>query len=109
MMAMAPAALAEKLRIGFTGIDGTTRIATRFSGDVKIAGGSVPIRGYYADPEFLSIFSFEIVQGSRSEALRRPNSIVITESTAKKLFGNEVALGKIIEITDQEVLLLPVC
>jgi ABC-type antimicrobial peptide transport system permease subunit len=101
MMAMAPAALAEKLRIGFTGIDGTTRIATSFFGDVKMASGSVPIRGYYADPEFLSIFSFEIVQGNRSEALRKPNSVVITESTAKKLFGNEVALGKIIEITGQ--------
>lgn len=100
-LASAPAMLAEKLRTGFTGVDKATRITTNFSGDVILKDGNVPIQGYYTDPEFLSIFSFELMQGNVREALKKPNSIVITQSAAKKLFGDESALGNSIEILNQ--------
>ncbi|MGK7394527.1 MAG: ABC transporter permease [Candidatus Cyclobacteriaceae bacterium M3_2C_046] len=53
---------------------------------------------FYADPSFFKVFSFTLLQGNRSTALNRPNSIVITQSTARKYFGNENPIGKILKV-----------
>ncbi|MGH2565367.1 MAG: ABC transporter permease, partial [Ginsengibacter sp.] len=38
--------------------------------------------------DFLKIFQFPMIRGNSAEALRDPNSIVLTESTARALFGD---------------------
>jgi putative ABC transport system permease protein len=48
----------------------------------------------YADPAFFKIFSFHIIEGDAATALDAPDKILITQSMAKKYFGNEDALGK---------------
>ncbi|HZI68622.1 MAG TPA: FtsX-like permease family protein, partial [Hanamia sp.] len=48
----------------------------------------------YADPAFFKIFSFNIVEGNAANALDAPDKIAISESMAKKYFGNEDAIGK---------------
>ncbi len=53
----------------------------------------------YADTTFLGIFSAEFLQGSK-EALYDPGTCIITESTAKKIFGEENAIGKIITVNN---------
>ncbi len=52
-----------------------------------------------ADSSFFSLFSFRFLRGSPATALRDPYSIVITEEIAKKYFGREDALGKILKVT----------
>ncbi len=54
--------------------------------------------GNITDSGFLRMFSFPAVEGNTKEALAGPTDIVITESFAKKLFGNEPALGKQIKV-----------
>jgi len=54
--------------------------------------------GDFVDPSFLQLFSFPLVKGNRAEQLRNVYSIVITEKLAKKLFGDEDAIGKSIKI-----------
>ena len=56
----------------------------------------------YADPQLLDVFSFPLVSGDPHTALKDPHSVVITESTAEKLFGNATAIGKTIEIKTGE-------
>jgi predicted permease len=51
---------------------------------------------FYADSNFLQMFSFKLLRGNRNTALHRPDGILITENMAKKYFGNENAMGKII-------------
>ncbi len=58
-------------------------------------------RGYFASEEFLEMFEFPLVAGNASQVLNDPSVIVITESTAKALFGNEDPINKIIRIDNE--------
>lgn len=51
---------------------------------------------FFTDSTFFDIFSFELKQGNPATALDNPRSLVITERMAKKYFGSESAMGKII-------------
>ncbi len=53
-------------------------------------------RVYIADSDFFQIFSFPLIKGNPESVLADPKSIVLTESTAKKYFGTEDPMGKII-------------
>ena len=55
----------------------------------------------YADSAFFEIFSYQAIDGDITQFLKKPNSIIITESTAKKYFGEENPLGKVIEIDNK--------
>lgn len=53
-------------------------------------------RFYWADSTFFDVFTLPFIKGNPKTALVKPNSVVITESTAKKYFGNDNAIGKIL-------------
>jgi hypothetical protein len=55
-------------------------------------------RGLDVSDEFLDIFQFEMIQGDPASALDDPRSIVLTQSTAKALFGDEDPLGKMVQV-----------
>jgi putative ABC transport system permease protein len=50
----------------------------------------------YADSGFFNMFSVEPIAGNLSTALKDPYSLVLTESYARKLFGSENAIDKIV-------------
>ena len=52
----------------------------------------------FVDPSFLQMFDFPLAKGNKNEQLQNVYSITITEKLAKKLFGNEEAVGKIIRL-----------
>ncbi|MFA6085238.1 ABC transporter permease [Mucilaginibacter sp.] len=51
-----------------------------------------------ADESFFKIFSFRFVAGNRATALKNPSSVVISQSTAKKYFGDDNPIGKILKV-----------
>ncbi|MGD9346727.1 MAG: ABC transporter permease [Candidatus Aminicenantes bacterium] len=51
-------------------------------------------RWYWADDTFFDVFTVPFLQGDPKTALTEPNSVVITESTARKYFGTGNPLGK---------------
>ncbi len=53
---------------------------------------------YWADSGFFEIFSFPLIKGDPSRVLDEPRSMVISESTARKYFGDEDPVGKTIEV-----------
>ncbi|MFD0765092.1 ABC transporter permease [Mucilaginibacter lutimaris] len=56
------------------------------------------LQGEHVDPDFLNIFSFPLVKGNANVALNNMKNIIITEKTAKKLFGDADPMGKSIKI-----------
>jgi len=55
----------------------------------------------YSTPEFFDVFSFKLLQGNPNEVLSKPNQLVLTTSAAKKYFGNEDPVGKILRINNE--------
>jgi putative ABC transport system permease protein len=51
---------------------------------------------FYADSTLLQVFSFPLMNGNAETALTSPDAVLITEDMAKKYFGNEDPLGKIL-------------
>jgi putative ABC transport system permease protein len=54
------------------------------------------------DENFFEIFSFPLIRGSREEALKGPNKVVISSSTAAKYFGEDEPIGKVFDVRDGE-------
>jgi putative ABC transport system permease protein len=53
---------------------------------------------YLADSTVFYIFSYKLLNGDKKTALREPFSLVLTESVAKKYFGNEDPVGQTIKL-----------
>jgi putative ABC transport system permease protein len=53
---------------------------------------------YIADSSVFDVFSWKLIEGDKKTALREPYSIVLTQSMAKKYFGNEDPLGQSIKM-----------
>ena len=51
---------------------------------------------FFVDSTFLKIFDFKVIRGEGQTALLKPHSALLTEETAKKLFGDADPIGKII-------------
>lgn len=54
---------------------------------------------FFADDNFFKVFNFKILQGDE-RALSLPNAVILTVSTAKKYFGDQEPIGKVISIGD---------
>ena len=61
---------------------------------------------YFADPEILNIFSLELLYGNPETALDNPNSIIISEATARRIFGNRNPIGKILKYENSKDLIV---
>ncbi|MEO3405821.1 ABC transporter permease [Mucilaginibacter sp. CAU 1740] len=56
----------------------------------------------FADPTLFTVFDFPLVEGNTTKPFTNDNSIVITRKTAKRYFGNQEALGKVIVADNKE-------
>ncbi|MEZ4701252.1 MAG: ABC transporter permease [Rhodothermales bacterium] len=54
------------------------------------------------DSTFLTVFPFKVVRGQGEQALHAPGRMLVTESTAKRLFGDEDPIGKTIWVETSE-------
>jgi putative ABC transport system permease protein len=89
---------ARLLKEGFSGIEEVAILRNDFQGDLQNDEKIIPLNGYWANPAFFKVFSFELIQGNPTSALEQPFSLVLTETTARKLFGDEDAIGKTLSL-----------
>lgn len=80
--------------------------ATDWGGDHLLTVGDTRIskRGFFASEEFLTMFEFPVLKGDVRSMLAEPYAIVLTESAAKALFGDDDPIGKIVRLNNQDEL-----
>ncbi len=97
---MAP--VAQAFQQEFPEILAATRL--RNGGSPKITYNTATFRNgrfAYVDPNFFKVFTLPIIEGNKISPLEEPNTIVLTQEEAKKYFGNENPIGKILDFKDQ--------
>ena len=87
---------AKLIREKVAGVEDVAILRNDFIKDAKVGDNVIPIKGFWAEPSLLRVLTFPMLEGNTDTALRDPHSIVLTETAAKKIFGNESALGKAI-------------
>lgn len=55
-------------------------------------------RVYFANPGWLTVFDWQMIDGDRETALNEPNMVLFSESAAKKYFGDENPIGKMVNM-----------
>jgi len=91
------APLAEALQNEFPEVENVSRIMLRNQHSVAIGDQTfIEDQWLYADSTFFDVFSFELIEGDPRKVLTEPRALVLTESTARKWFGDENPIGKTI-------------
>lgn len=86
------------------GIEEFCRLTNSDESYINYKNQSLKVKGMvYADSTFFKLFSFKLLRGTPSSVLREPGNIVLTETTATKIFGNiDKAVGKIVKLDDKK-------
>jgi ABC-type antimicrobial peptide transport system permease subunit len=58
--------------------------------------------GKFAEPEILKLFDYKYITGNAATAMQNPKSVILTESTAKILFGSTQVLNRVVRYQDKE-------
>jgi putative ABC transport system permease protein len=91
--------MAGALRTGMPEVAYAAREADA-DGLIRVGDKRVDYRGIYADADLFRMMTFPALSGDPGAVLRDPHAVVLTESMAKRLFGNENAMGKMLLIDD---------
>ncbi|MGK9121142.1 FtsX-like permease family protein [Olivibacter jilunii] len=91
-----PPPLADEVLKTMPEIRQTARTSQPGAQLLRVGDKNIYETGIYAEPSLFKIMTFKTLSGNPYDALNQSGSIVITESTAKKLFGNENPVGKLL-------------
>lgn len=94
--ASTPFAVGTAIKEGYSFAESVVRINSQLNGDVVFNNVTVPVHGFFADASFLEVFNFKLEKGNPATALNEPDGLVLTPDAAKRIFGNEEPVGKII-------------
>lgn len=86
--------IGEQLSTQVPGIEQVLIIRPGISANLLTGRGPINLTGYYATENFFDVFSFKLLDGNPETALLEPNSLVLTRSTAAKLFPNQDPVGQ---------------
>jgi putative ABC transport system permease protein len=60
----------------------------------------------FVDSTFFKVFDYEVLKGDKATALAQPNSVLLTESAAKRYFGDEDPIGKFLRVQERQELVV---
>ena len=93
--------VAQTMKADFPEVEAATRI--RDYGRPKLVYGDKSFKEdafAFVDANFFGVFTLPIIEGDLKTALASPNTVVITKSLARKYFGNENPIGKVISFKE---------
>ncbi len=106
VLAGSPAPLGQAMVAEIPEVLNAVRVQAGWSGSWYVSLGEKRFREEFlaaVDPTFFEIFKFPFIQGNPKTALEDRYSIVLTEDLAKKIFGDENAVGKIVQLNRRDM------
>jgi len=97
-----PKVLARTLERDFPEVEQSVRVDWNNDHLFSVGEKRITLKGSPVDSNFFQVFSFRLLKGQTSTVLNDQHNIVLTESTARKLFGNEEPMGKIIKLDNAD-------
>ena len=107
-----PAPMAKAMQMEFPEIEKGTRLLKMFADDRTLFQYTEPngnlrsffeTKGFVADSTFFRVLTYKFKEGDAATALLNPNSIVINEATAEKIFGKESPINKTLFISSSTI------
>ena len=95
-----PATLGLQVKNDIPGIDRAARLM-RTGSPVKLGDNIFPAQISFIDPEFLDIFTFNIINGDKASISGQGN-VLVSETMSKTLFGDAYPVGKTISIVNDQ-------
>jgi len=95
-------AVIPAMRIDFPELEQTTQVF--YEGDAMIKIGENRYNEHnvtFGDEQIDKVFDYQWLAGDPNTALKEPNSVILTESIAKKYFGKADAMGKLIKFENE--------
>lgn len=98
-----PFPLADDIRSMVPGIETVTKVHHRQHAFIEIN----PMKRFdqehvmFTDPDFFNVFDVKAVEGNPFEAMRKPYQAILTQSIARKYYGNEDAIGKVFKYNNE--------
>lgn len=95
----------EEVRDNLPGVKNMVRVRPIFSDEgLVISNGSgtkkfLEYQAYYVETSFLNFFNYPLESGNPDDVLASPNNIVLTDETAKKLFGSHDPVGESLHVS----------
>jgi ABC-type antimicrobial peptide transport system permease subunit len=96
--ASVPIGAAQLLKNNFAGVEKVVRIHQSLPRYVRYEDIKMPLNGYFVDAAYLSMFNFPLLQGNAATSLANPNTMVITEAAAARIFGKKDPMGQLLSI-----------
>ncbi len=110
--AITPVPVGSALKTEFPEVLSSTRIWKPGRGELQISFAEKQFRErafLFADSNFFDIFSIPLIGGNPKTALREPDHVVLTQTTAQKYFGDQDPLGKILKTDFSDFTVSGVC
>lgn len=94
-----PYPVAEALIKNYPGIAAWAPLNHGMNAETKSKGSAISVHFYFTTKSFFDVFNFSMKEGNTATALEEPNSILLTQKLADKLFPKGDALGQTLEFT----------
>jgi putative ABC transport system permease protein len=91
--ATTPMPLASQLKT-VSSVEKTVVVRHSGKNNIETANGAIPIDIIYSEPSFFEIFGFKLLSGNPQKSLVNTNSVLLSEKTAKKIFGKNNPIGQ---------------
>jgi putative ABC transport system permease protein len=97
LWATCPAPISQRLT-DFSSVDKV--VTVRHGGEINVLTktGGIPVKTMFTEPTFFQVFGFKTKPIEKDQLLKDPNSVLLGEKTAKKLYGNSNAIGQVIKL-----------
>jgi len=95
--ATSPLPIGKWLKENYSQVEQVTNLNMGFDGELVSDHKVINIRSIFADEHFFDVFSFDLVDGNPSTALKEPYSLILSEEKAQLLFPKSSAMGQLVK------------